>query len=214
MDDTGKNLEKLYLANAHPDPHPLLLELEQHGRKDDIPIVSRETGRLLSTLVHAMQANSILEIGTAYGYSTLWMALAQPPVGKIWTIDPDVERTDIALSYFRRAGEDDYIQILNTPALEAMPSFQQRNLDIVFIDAVKTEYIDYLDLAIPMLKLSGLVVVDNCLMGGRAAKRPRKTDAPEVLAMREFNEYFLNHPQLDATILPLGDGTGIGARVK
>src|SRR6185312_370870 len=65
------------LEAAHPEPHPLLLELEQHGRKDGVPIVPRETGRLLSTVVSAMQANRILEIGTAYGYSTLWMALAQ-----------------------------------------------------------------------------------------------------------------------------------------
>jgi predicted O-methyltransferase YrrM len=195
MDDVER-----YLEGAHADPHPLLLELEQHGRKDGIPIVSRETGRLLSTLVHAMQANRILEIGTAYGYSTLWMALAQPPVGTIWTIDPDVTRTDIALEYFRRAGEDDNITIMNSPALEIMPNLPLRNLDIVYIDAVKSEYREYLDLAIPMLKRSGLVIVDD-LLG----------DLP---AMRDFNEYFLNHPDLDATILPLGNGTGIAARVR
>ena len=149
MDDVER-----YLEGAHADPHPLLLELEQHGRKDGIPIVPRETGRLLSTLVHAMQANRILEIGTAYGYSTLWMALAQPPVGTIWTIDPDVVRTDVALDYFRRAGEDDNITIMNSPALEIMPNLPLRNLDIVYIDAVKSEYHEYLDLAIPMLKRS------------------------------------------------------------
>jgi predicted O-methyltransferase YrrM len=195
MDDVER-----YLEGAHADPHPLLLELEQHGRKDGIPIVSRETGRLLSTLVHAMQANRILEIGTAYGYSTLWMALAQPPVGTIWTIDPDVDRTDVALEYFRRAGEDDNITIMNSPALEIMPNLPLRNLDIVYIDAIKSEYIEYLDLAIPMLKRSGLVIIDDLL-----------SDLP---TMREFNEYFLNHPDLDATILPLGNGTGIGARVR
>jgi predicted O-methyltransferase YrrM len=207
MDETLR-----YLETAHPAPHPLLLELEQHGRKDGIPIVSRETGRLLSTIVHMMQANRILEIGTAYGYSTLWMALAQPPVGKIWTIDPDFERTEIARGYFARAGEDDSVEILNTPALELLPTFQQRNLDIVFIDALKTEYRDYLDAVLPMLKLSGVVVVDNCLMDGRVSDESC-TD-PDVVAMREFNSYFLHHPDLDATILPLGDGTGIGARTK
>jgi len=195
MDDVER-----YLEGAHADPHPLLLELEQHGRKDGIPIVSRETGRLLSTLVHAMQANRILEIGTAYGYSTLWMALAQPPVGTIWTIDPDVSRTDVALDYFRRAGEDDNITIMNSPALEIMPNLPLRNLDIVYIDAVKSEYHEYLDLAIPMLKRSGLVIVDDML--------------GDLKEMRAFNEYFLNHPDLDATILPLGNGTGIAARVR
>jgi len=189
---------KRYLDALHPEQHPLLLEMEQHGRKDGIPIVSREAGRFLSVMVHMMQANRILEIGTGYGYSTLWMALAQPPMGKIWTIDPDSERTSVALSYFRRAGEDDYITIYNQPALELLENFQQRNLDIVFIDADRHLYRAYLDLVFPMLKLSGIIVVDDCLVGG----------------LDEFNEYFLSHPELDATILPIGNGTGIGARIK
>lgn len=176
----------------------LLLELEQHGRKDGVPIVSRETGRFLSVLVHMMQANRILEIGTGYGFSTLWMALAQPPQGKIWTIDPDSERTKTALSYFRRAGEDDYITVLNQDAFETLDNFQQRNLDIVFIDSDRERYREYLDLAIPMLKLSGVVVVDDCYVGGLEA----------------FNAYFLEHPDLDAMILPIADGLGIGARIK
>jgi caffeoyl-CoA O-methyltransferase len=188
---------KRYLDALHPEQPPLLLELEQHGRKDGVTIVSRETGRFLSVMVHMMQANRILEIGTGYGYSTLWMALAQPPVGKIWTIDPDSKRTEIALSYFRRAGEDDYITIFNQEALELLENFQQRNLDIVFIDADRALYRAYLDLVIPMLKLSGIVVIDDCLVGG----------------LEEFNEYFLAHPDLDATILPIGNGTGIGARI-
>jgi predicted O-methyltransferase YrrM len=202
-----------YLEATHAAPHPLLLELEQHGHKDGIPIVSRETGRLLSVLVHMMQANRILEIGTAYGYSTLWMALAQPPLGKIWTIDPDQGRTEIAMSYFKRAEEDDNITIFNQDAIELLPMFPQRNLDIVFIDAAKTEYRQYLDLTVPLLKLSGIVVIDNCLLRGRVAAAPSRSDAPDVVAMRAFNEYFLSHPQLDATILPLGDGTGVGARI-
>ncbi len=201
-----------YLESVHPAPNPLLLELEQHGRKDGIPIVSRETGRFLSVLVHMMQANRILEIGTAYGYSTLWMALAQPPVGKIWTIDKDSNRTDVALSYFKRAGEDDNITISNQDALELLENFQQRNLDIVFIDADKRQYRDYLDLVIPMLKRSGIVVIDDCLLSGDVL--PGRPEDETVTAMRDFNEYFLSHPQLNAAILPLGDGTGIGARIE
>jgi predicted O-methyltransferase YrrM len=189
-----------------------LLELEQHGRKDGVPIVSRETGRFLSTIVHAMQASRILEVGTAYGYSTLWMAFAQPRMGKIWTIEPDTRRTDVALSYFRQAGEDDYIEIFNTPALELLENFPHRNLDIVFIDANKREYRAYLDLVIPMLKLSGLVIVDDCLLGGSVATEPANDEDRDVDAMRAFNQYFLGHPNLDSTILPLGNGTGIGAR--
>lgn len=203
-----------YLDRIHPQPDPLLLELEGRGHADGIPIVSREVGRFLATLVHAMQANRILEIGTAYGYSTLWMALAQPPVGTIWTIDVDVARTEIARSYFERAGEADSIEVLNQPALDALENFPQRNIDIVFIDADKVQYRAYLDLAIPCLKRSGLVIVDNLLWHGRSAQPEHDDDTEETRAIRDFNRYFLSHPDLASTIIPLGDGTGVGARVR
>ncbi|HTW85303.1 MAG TPA: O-methyltransferase [Candidatus Sulfotelmatobacter sp.] len=160
-----------------------------------------------------MQANRVLELGTAFGYSTLWMALALPPAGHIWTIDPDMERTEIAASYFKRAGVDGRVEVINQPALEVLEWFPQRNLDIVFIDAVKTEYVDYLEAVVPMLKRSGIVVVDNLLWGGRAAAAPSSKDDADTRAIREFNKAFLSHPELDATILPLGDGIGIGARI-
>ncbi len=97
-------------------PYPILLELEQRAHKDGVPIISHETGRFLSTIVTAMQANRILEVGTSYGYSTLSMALAQPRMGRIWTIEREVAHTEVALEYFRRAGEDDCIELFNTPA--------------------------------------------------------------------------------------------------
>ncbi|MGA8576641.1 MAG: O-methyltransferase [Candidatus Cybelea sp.] len=177
---------------VHPPPHPLLVELEGRSDCGRPPLASRVTGRFLATLVTAMQANRILEVGTGYGYSTLWMALAQPSVGRIWTIDPDVTRTDVARSYFRRAAEDDYIEVCNTPALELLENFPHRNLDVVFIAANKSEYPRYLELVVPMLKLSGVVIFDDCL------------------AMPEFARHFVAHPALDATILPLG--IGVGAR--
>jgi predicted O-methyltransferase YrrM len=188
-----------YLESAHPEPHPLLLELEQYGRKEEVHAVPRAVGRLLSTLVHGMQANRILEIGTAYGYATLWMALAQPGAGRIWTFDPDIERTEIALTYFKRAGEDDYIEIVNQRALEVLPVFPQRNMDIVFVDAPKPEYSAYLEHCVPLLKLSGFMIFNNLL-------------ASE--ATHEFNREFLQHPALDATIIPVGGGVGIGARKR
>jgi predicted O-methyltransferase YrrM len=189
VDDLLRRIEGL-----QPPASPLLVELETRSRADGVPIVSRDTGRFLSTIVTAMQASRILEIGTGYGYATLWMALAQPRMGKIWTAEPDVARSDVALSYFRRAEEDDYIEIFNSPAHELLENFPQRNLDIALVTAGQSDYRDYLDLLIPMLKLSGLAIFDN------------------VLDDAAFARHFLSHPALDATILPLGAGTAIGAR--
>ncbi|HEV8021617.1 MAG TPA: hypothetical protein VGP41_10165, partial [Candidatus Lustribacter sp.] len=89
----------------------------------------------------------------------------------------------------------------------------QRNLDIVFLDAEKTEYESYLELCVPMLKRSGLVVVDNLLWHGTAADEPKPKDSANLKAIRAFSKTFINHPQLDATIVPIGDGLGIGARI-
>ncbi|HET6276563.1 MAG TPA: class I SAM-dependent methyltransferase [Candidatus Cybelea sp.] len=180
------------LDASHPPPNPLLVELEGCSDRGFARYASRITGRFLATIVTAMQANRILEVGTGYGYSTLWMALAQPRAGRIWTIDPDVRRTDVARSYFQRAAEDDFIEVFNTPPLELLENFPQRNLDIVFIAANKPEYARYLELVVPMLKLSGVAIFDDCL------------------AVPEFARAFLDHPALDATLLPLG--IGIGAR--
>jgi predicted O-methyltransferase YrrM len=182
------------LDAMHPPPPAILVEIERRSRDDGVSLISRVTGRFLSTIVTAMQANRILEVGTHYGYSTLWMALAQPPAGKIWTIDPDGRRTERALEYFRRANEDDYIEVFNTPALELLENFPQRNLDVVFVSAKEADSLEYLQLIIPMLKLSGLAIFDDCL------------------GMPSFAQGFLRHPALDATILPFG--LGIGARRK
>lgn len=182
------------LDAAHPPPHSLLIELERRSRDDGVPLISRVTGRFLSTIVTAMQANRILEVGTAYGYSTLWMALAQPRAGRIWTVDSSVARTDVAREYFRRAAEDDYIEAFNTPAVELLENFPHRNLDIAFFSGTAPEYVRYLDLILPMLKLSGLAIFNDCL------------------PMRGFVERFLRHPGFDATVLPFGIGFGARRR--
>ncbi len=181
------DVERLY-----PPVHPLLAELEQRANGEGVAGMSRDTGRFLSTIVTAMQATRILEVGTGYGYATLWMALAQPSVGRIWTIDPDVARTDIARSYFKRAAEDDYIEVFNTPALELLENFPHRNLDIVFVAANAAEYGAYLDAIVPMLKLSGLAIFSD------------------ALATHGFAERFLSHPALVSALV--AGNMAIGAR--
>ena len=206
--------DREYLRDIHPDIDALLLELEALGKRDGIPIVSREVGRFLSVMTSCMLAGSILEVGTAYGYSTLWMAKAQPETGRIWTIDPDTQRTAIAQSFFERAGVAERIEVINQPALDVISKLPQRLYDIVFIDALKEEYIDYLKLALPHLKHSGLVLADNLLWDHRSARPPSESDEATTKGIRRFNEFFLSHPELDATIIPLGDGLGVGAKVR
>ena len=202
-----------YLRRVQGEPDALMLELEARGERENIPIVSREVGRFLSVMVSSMLAGNILEVGTAYGCSTLWMARAQPETGRIWTIDPDSARTDIARSFFERAGVADRIEIMNQPALDVMRKLPKNIYDIVLLDALKEEYAAYLKLAIPLVKRSGLIIVDNLLWHHRSAAPAKPDDEATTTAIRSFNEQFLQHPALNATILPLGDGVGVGAKV-
>ena len=206
--------DRRYLRELHPPSDPLLRELEELCVRDGIPLVERDTARFLSVMVSGMLAGSILELGTAYGYSALCMARAQPETGRIWTIDPDRERTAIARGFFERAGVADRIEIIEQPALEVLPKLAQRQYDIVFIDALKEEYADYLRLALPHVKRSGLVIVDNLLWHHRAAVAEAETDDESTKSIRRFNAMFASHPDLNAVILPIGDGIGVGSKTK
>ena len=202
-----------YLGSIHPSIDGVAAELERKGRGEDIPIVDRETGRFLAVLVRATQAQRILEIGTAYGHSTLWMARAQPAEGKIITIDPDRECTAIASGFFKRAGVADRIEIVNQPALEVLPTFDKESFDFVFIDALKEEYPEYLAASVPLLKRRGMLVADNLLWGHKSSLVPSGSDAETTKAIRRFNKELLKHPALDATIVPIGDGLGVATKL-
>lgn len=224
-----------YIDDLHGQQPAALAELEDHGLRDGIPIVDRATGRALAVL--AAGRRRILEIGTAYGYSTLWMALAMAPDGRLTTIDPDRARTDIARGYWRRAGVPDArISVVNRPALEALrgggdgregsgdeSSGEERSGDestsdealigpfeLVFIDALKEEYIAYLEAVLPRCAPGSLITADNVLWGGHVAGAPSPAagsrPAAATDALRAFNRYAVAHPRLKATILPVGDG--------
>jgi predicted O-methyltransferase YrrM len=195
-----------YLEGIHPPMSPVLEEMLKSGRAEGVPIVNPATGRLLRVLVAAMAPKRVVEIGTAIGFSTLWMASALPPGGRIDTIDPDRSRTDRARKYWLRAGVTDRVRVVNEPALRVLPRLAA-GIEFAFIDAVKTEYSAYLDALLPKMAPGGMITVDNVLWSGRiaAGEHDENTDA-----LRAFNEKFLGHEQLQATIVPVGDGVGIG----
>ncbi len=176
----------------------------------DVPIVDRHTGRVLSVL--ATGRRRIVEIGTAYGNSTLWMALGQPDDGTIVTVDPDTERTTLARGFWRGAGiADERIIQVSAPALDAFAEGDHRlagPFDLVFIDAIKAEYGAYLDQLIDGGRLAdgALIVADNVLWSGRVSgSRPSAGDR-STEALRAFCARVAADPRFGTTILPLGDG--------
>ena len=189
-------------------PHPVLAAIEAAARPEGIPILDRDSGRVLAAL--AAGRPRVVEIGTAIGYSTLWMALAKPPEGTIVTIDPDRSRTDRARAFWREAGiGDDRIEVVNAPALDAFASGAPRlagPFDLAFVDALKDEYPDYAAALEPRLAPGGLLVADNVLWSGRTSGSRPARDGDGTDALRRFCRSILGDPRYAGTILPVGDG--------
>jgi predicted O-methyltransferase YrrM len=202
-----------YLENLRPERSDVMRDMEQVAKRDDVPIVSWETGRLLATLVAALDPKAVLEVGTAIGYSTLHMA-EQLRSGRIYTLERDESRIAQARDYFARAGVDDRIEIVDGDALESIQSLEGP-FDFLFLDASKDEYARYLELAEPKLTDRATLVVDNLLMSGEAAlPKDAETRWPrEALeAARAFNEELLKRGDWVGSVLPVGDGVGVAAR--
>jgi caffeoyl-CoA O-methyltransferase len=196
------------------DPTPALLAIEAAAEPEGVPIVDRDAGRVLSVL--AAGRRRIVEVGTAIGYSTLWLALGQPSDGTIVTIDPDRDRTDRARGWWREAGiADERIQVVNAPALEAFAAAEPAlagPFDLAFIDALKPEYEAYLEALVPRLVPGALVLADNVLWSGRVSgAMPSETGDASVAALRSFDRSVLADPRFTSTILPVGDGLLIAA---
>lgn len=188
--------------------HPVLLDMEAAAEPERIPILSRDSGRMLATL--AANRERIVEVGTAIGYSTLWMALGLPTGGTIVTIDPDRERTDRGRAFWRSAGlPDSRITVVNAPALEAFAGERvdlAGPFDMVFIDALKDEYHAYLVALVDRLAPGAVVVADNVLWSGRTSGSRPSRPGDGTDALREFCARVCADPAFEATILPIGDG--------
>ena len=191
----------------------LLAEMEQYAAEHRVPIADREVALFLEITTRAIQARRALECGMAIGYSVIHIARAMPEDGLVVTIDPSDEMIKAAEGYLLRARVRDRVRIERGYALDVIPHLQE-TFDLVFIDAVKEEYQGYLDLALPKLSIGGVVICDNLLWGGQVAGKIRSEDQKaSTEALREFNQYFVNHPRLRAEVLPVGDGLGYGVKI-
>ncbi|MBZ0159721.1 MAG: O-methyltransferase [bacterium] len=204
-----------YLGRLLHERDPLLQEMERFAGEHGVPIADPEVAIFLEITVQAIRAERVLEVGTAIGYADIFMARAISSQGRVITIDTNAEMIAKAKAYLKRAGLQDRVEFHKGPALTVIPTLEGP-FDLVYLDAVKEEYRDYLDLALPLMRIGGVVVCDNVLWRGQVAtgrlfgeQYRRSTEA-----LRGFNDYFVRHPQLLAQILPVGDGLAYGVKVK
>jgi predicted O-methyltransferase YrrM len=206
--------QERYLERLLPPRDPLLREMEEVGRREDIPISDPEVGRLLEVLARACRARRIVEVGTAIGYGTLCLARGAPEATVV-TIDADADRLARARAYLERGGVAGRVELLHGPALEVLPTLAPP-FDLAYVDAAKRDYRRCLDLLLPKMTVGGTLVFDNLLWKGTVAEPPEDGDAEEETAdvLRAFNAYLMIHPQLRAVVLPLGDGVGLATKTK
>ncbi|MDZ7737017.1 MAG: class I SAM-dependent methyltransferase [Gammaproteobacteria bacterium] len=176
--------------------------------------IAPEQGQFMQLLVRLMQARAIIEVGTFTGYSTLWMATALPPDGRLIACDTSDEYTAVARRYWREAGVDDRIDLRIAPALETLDTLihdgEEGRFDLAFIDADKTEYPDYYERVLRLLRRGGLVIIDNTLWEGQPAD-PSITDK-DTSAIRAFNESLLNDKRVSLSLLPVADGISLALK--
>ena len=193
-------------ADEHTSPNGELFErlAEETRAKTSAPqmMVGRIEGGFLATLVRLREARRILELGTFTGYSSISMASALPPDGRIITCDVDPDATAIARRYMDESGHGDKIEIRLGPALETIEALEG-TFDLVFIDADKPNYKAYYEAVLPLLAENGLVIADNVLWSGRVVE----ADGDEsTQAIKDFNDHIMNDSRVVAVMLSVRDG--------
>jgi len=213
MDFLPPEIEE-YVLKHTPRESPILKDInrETHLKVMQPRMLSGHyQGQLLQFLVEMINPQSILEIGTYTGYSAISMAQGLRENAKLITIDVNLELEKMISNYIRHAKLENIIEQLTGNALEIIPKLQQ-TFDLIFIDADKRNYKNYLDLTIDKLNPGGYIITDNVLWSGKVTMPKEKMDLDTKL-IDEFNDYVQNHPQLKSILLPVRDGLYISRKL-
>ncbi len=158
----------------------------------------------LHLIIKISNIKNVLEIGTFTGLSALTISLALPKDGKLIALDKNNETNKIALSFFKKAGQEHKIETIIKPALETLEKLKNKKFDMIFIDADKMNYKQYYEKSLGLINQGGLIIIDNVLWHGEVADE--KINDKFTLNIREFNEFVSNDKRVEQVIIPLGDG--------
>ncbi|HVB38632.1 MAG TPA: O-methyltransferase [Vicinamibacterales bacterium] len=205
-----------YLAHLNRLTDPLLVDIAREGRDQGLPIVDPEVGGLLRVLATAIGARRMLEVGTAIGYSGIWLAGALPADGMLMTMEVNPERAAVARKNFERAGLADRTSVMVGDAALLVAKVAGP-FDLIFQDGAKTLYGRMLDRLVNVLRPGGLLITDNVLWGGEVvpghvAAPSRNTD--DTRAIADYNERLVSDERLRTTVLPLRDGVAVSVKVE
>lgn len=191
-----------------------LNEIEKYAKATDVPIIRKEMQSLLRTLLALCRPQRILEVGTAIGFSALLMSEYAPQECHITTIEKYEKRIPLAKENFKKAGKEDAITLLEGDAVDILKNLKEP-FDFIFMDAAKGQYLHFLPDILRLLKPGGLLVSDNVLQDGDiiesrfAVTRRNRTIHSR---MRDYLYELKHHPQLETSILPVGDGVTLSVK--
>lgn len=171
--------------------------------------IGPDQGALLQVLVRLLGARRCIEVGTFTGYSSLAVALALPPNGRIVCCDVSEEWTAIARRYWKKAGVDKKIDLRIAPALQTLNGLKG-SFDFAFIDADKPNYWKYYERCLKLLRKGGLIAVDNTLWGGSVINPEKQSESTR--ALRVFNKKLARDRRVDIALVPIGDGLTLAVK--
>ncbi len=196
-----------YLTGLSVEADQNILEMEKIGKETNFPIVDRLVGRLLFLLTKLKQPKLIVELGSGFGYSAYWFARALEN-GKVVLTDHRVANMDYARKTFQRAGFTSRAEFRTGDAIEIAREFHE--IDILFIDIDKHQYVSAIRTLLPNLTKNGLVIADNALWYGRVLEKNPDRD---TLGIQEFNNYMFASKDFFATIVPIRDGVLLACKL-
>jgi len=208
---------EVYIESLDSGNTQLLEEIEAEALRDGVPIIRRSSQSMLKFLLASNRPLRILEVGAAVGFSAIFMATYGPEDLHITTIENYEKRIVKAHDNIKKAQMEDRITLIEGDALEAMESLNknQTKFDMIFIDAAKAQYINYLPLAKEMLEKGGILVSDNVLFDGdivQSRYAVRRRDRTIHARMREFLKTLTDDKDMVTTVLPIGDGMTLSVK--
>ena len=200
-----------YVSELFADEDDVLQFVRRETEAKGLPLINLEPNeaRLLQLIVRLCGAERVVEVGTLAGYSGIWIARALPDDGRLITIEVSSVHAEVARAHFERAGLADKVTVMQGAGVQVLPKLAPDGpFDLIFIDADKGNYHNYLAWAADNLRVGGVVVADNAFWGGNIFDPKTEDDR----AMVAFNRVLAEHPQFDSTIIEVGDGLALGVK--
>ena len=197
-----------YVTNLMPDRDEVLTEMEQIAKEQSISIIGPLVGRLLYQMAVMIGARRVFEMGSAIGYSTIWLARAVGPEGKVYYSDGSESNAARARTFLERAGVAGRVEVRVGDALDLLRA-SEGTFDIIFNDVDKQDYPQVFDMAWSRIRQGGLLITDNALWGGRVAE---PSDDEWTRTIQEYNKKAYGSDDIWTTIIPLRDGVAISVK--